>query len=264
VALRASAAALAVAIALHIVACLHSRSETCGGLVCPPGTECVAELTRCVLAGQRDACIGHADGDKCTYPGIAGICTLGLCVTPYCGDGVVDSPDEACDLGTGNSDVAGSTCNTNCQFPTCGDGLLDGMKQCDGRDTPTCQSLGYYAGTTSCRSDCTVDTSGCSGRCGDGIVQTAHEQCEPSTFTGTCADDGYYYGTPTCRSNCTIDTSNCSGRCGDGIVQTDQGEQCDLSNLNGENCTNLGFTGGNLACSDSGASRCKFNTSGCM
>ena len=45
----------------------------------------------------------------------------------------------------------------------CGDGIISGNEQCDGTnlDGQTCQSLGYYGGTLSCKADCTFNTSGC-------------------------------------------------------------------------------------------------------
>src|SRR5262249_38542425 len=45
--------------------------------------------------------------------------------------------------------------------------------------------------------------------------------------------------------------------CGNGVI--DPGEQCDTSDLNGESCTTLGFTGGVLTCNSS----CAFDTSEC-
>jgi hypothetical protein len=50
---------------------------------------------------------------------------------------------------------------------------------------------------------------------------------------------------------------NLTPLCGNGAI--DSGEQCDGSNLNGESCSSLGFSGGTLSCSNS----CTFNTSGC-
>ena len=54
-----------------------------------------------------------------------------------------------------------------------------------------------------------------------------------------------------------------TGTCGDGIIQIPDGqsinEQCDTNNLNGATCISLGFTGGNLACTNN----CQFDTSQC-
>jgi hypothetical protein len=46
--------------------------------------------------------------------------------------------------------------------------------------------------------------------------------------------------------------------CGNGVI--DPGEQCDGANLNGFDCTNLGYTGGTLACDPV---TCTFDTSMC-
>jgi len=45
----------------------------------------------------------------------------------------------------------------------CGDGIISGNEQCDGANLAgqTCQSLGYYGGTLSCKADCTFNTSQC-------------------------------------------------------------------------------------------------------
>lgn len=56
-----------------------------------------------------------------------------------------------------------------------------------------------------------------------------------------------------------ISTGQSSGSpdlCGNG--QINSGEQCDGSNLNGESCTTLGFSGGSLSCSS-----CSFDTGSC-
>jgi hypothetical protein len=46
--------------------------------------------------------------------------------------------------------------------------------------------------------------------------------------------------------------------CGNGVVES--GEECDGSNLNGQSCSGLGFSGGTLSCN----SNCTFNTSQCI
>jgi hypothetical protein len=46
-------------------------------------------------------------------------------------------------------------------------------------------------------------------------------------------------------------------QCGDSVVSG--GEQCDTENLEGNQCSNLGYTGGTLGCDDN----CKFDTSNC-
>lgn len=55
----------------------------------------------------------------------------------------------------------------------------------------------------------------------------------------------------TCPQDCAV--------CGDDIITTEADEECDGTNLAGESCISLGFTGGNLACT----SGCEFNTNVC-
>lgn len=51
--------------------------------------------------------------------------------------------------------------------------------------------------------------------------------------------------------------------CGDNIIE--QGEQCDLTNLNGQTCQALGLGTGNLSCYASGTQyECRFNTTSCQ
>ena len=101
--------------------------------------------------------------------------------------------------------------------------------------------------------DCQVCNSSCqevhgeTSFCGDNDVQEDHETCDDGSdngLSGFCYDD-------------------CNGWCGDDILNGDStmigSEICDASNLNGESCLSLGFTGGVLSCNSS----CHFNTSLC-
>ena len=47
-----------------------------------------------------------------------------------CGDGMVNHPDEECDDGENNSNVADS-CRVDCISPKCGDSILDSNEDCD-------------------------------------------------------------------------------------------------------------------------------------
>jgi hypothetical protein len=266
-------AALTASAAL-ISACLTSKSSTCAGRICPPGTECVAELGgQCFISAQRDACRGLSDGDSCSYPGRSGVCSLGLC--ELCGNGVVD-PGEACDLGPLNSDAPGSKCLTNCQFPGCGDGLppVNGDKECERGMSGACADIGYYGtGDWVCTHYCTRDSSGCDGFCGDGIVQRQYgETCE-NPYAASCTEfqspgtSHYYYGAVSCIA-CRENLTSCSGYCGDGKLNGM--ESCDGTNLGvnmfgaAMSCADIPhtppFTTGTLACT----SLCAYDTSGCQ
>jgi hypothetical protein len=84
--------------------------------------------------------------------------------------------------------------------------------------------------------------------------------CECGAYDPDCDDpSAQVWG---CEEGQTCDSAgHCTGGpsdCGNGGV--DVGEACDGDNLDGESCTNLGFTGGTLAC----ASDClSFDTSAC-
>ena len=78
----------------------------------------------------------------------------------------------------------------------------------------------------------------------------------------TCLSRGFYGGTLACSADCrTFVETGCAGfgRCGDATVQTAYGEDCDGTNLNGTACINLGYYGGELACT----SGCDFDITDC-
>jgi fibro-slime domain-containing protein len=86
----------------------------------------------------------------------------------------------------------------------CGDGITSTDEACDDG-----VNLGGY---NSCLPGCL----GFGPRCGDGVIQTDHEQCDDGTNVG-----GYGH----CQPDCTL-----GPRCGDGIIQADHGEECDDGN----------------------------------
>jgi hypothetical protein len=101
------------------------------------------------------------------------------------------------------------------------------------------------------------------------------EQCDPtrdpsearcaSELGGeTCVTQGFGGGTLCCRQ-CRFDTSGCT-TCGNGQVEARNpcagrttGEECDGDDQDGATCANLGYTTGDLACTD----ECRRDTSGC-
>lgn len=56
----------------------------------------------------------------------------------------------------------------------------------------------------------------------------------------------------------TTTTTDGGGACGNGVI--DDGEQCDGGNLGGFSCTDLGYSGGTLACDPV---TCTYDASGC-
>jgi hypothetical protein len=97
----------------------------------------------------------------------------------------------------------------------CGDGVRSSIEPCEGNDLggQTCRSLGFYGqeGTgLKCANDCTFDTSGCSGKCGDGVINGPHEECDGAPPPGkTCLDYGYDSGFLGCSELCSPSFDTC-------------------------------------------------------
>jgi cysteine-rich repeat protein len=225
--------------------CTLDTSGCQGGAVCGDGTKDVDEQcdgndlgsTTCEslnFAGGTLRC--NAD---CTFDDSE-------CIPlETCGNDALD-PGEECDDGnTDNTDA----CLNSCTSATCGDGFVwAGEEDCDGGQE-----------TADCDGDCTAVG------CNDGYLNlTAGEVCDGTNLNGqTCADLGQYAGTLACGADCTdYNIDGCGGFCGDTIIQADEGEDCEGSDLGGQNCADLaGFGGGTLACNNND---CTFDTSDCI
>ncbi len=141
------------------------------------------------------------------------------CVTPeskVCADGLICPPNSQCD------DV-----NHRCLGPSyCGDGARSASEKCEGRDLDgqTCESLGYYDETTglACSDSCMFDTSGCMGRCGDGQIDAAREQCDGAPPAGkSCLDYGYDRGFLQCTERCEVSTEDCESLSWPAVLSSD-------------------------------------------
>jgi len=182
-----------------------------------------------------------------------------------------------------------SDCNRGVGY--CGDNLVNNFpnEECDGTHddgdwgifTPNngCLQMGFTGGQLGC-SGCLFDTSGCTspapiGRCGDSILNPG-ENCEQDVpMSVNCTDfDNFIGGSIACDYDlCDYDLSGCEqapvdGYCGDNIINNFPGEQCDGNPDDGAlgmydwgnitSCSDIGFTGGTLECSN-----CEFDTSRC-
>lgn len=140
-------------------------------------------------------------------------------------DCCVDDPSDGCDPSSGDTSCAGRCASTSgcdpetqtcgvCANP-CGNGRAEGLEACDGADVrnATCASRGLGSGTVTCRSDCTLDTSECSGpiaSCGDGRLD-AGESCDGAELGGvSCEDLGFDGGSLACSASCSFDTESCT------------------------------------------------------
>lgn len=238
VAVRVIVTGLIVGIAL--AGCIEAGLTSCPDVVCPAGTAC-GPGGGCVFVEQLTVCEGAGELAPCSFRGTDGVCQGGACIPFGCGNRQITS-DEVCDdgntnngdgcsadcrsdetCGNGVTDIAageqcddgnetpGDGCEPGCKLPSCGDTFVDGLEECDPAaaalvTTRTCDDFGYYAGNLSCNSLCRLDpTVTCTGRCGDVVVQTAHEECDGGPPVTTCVDEGYDLGALVCTASCTAD-----------------------------------------------------------
>lgn len=217
-----------------------------------------------------------------------------------CGDGVKDSNEQCDgndfgEISTACTDYSDDftggqlSCNDNCQYdtlsceaptssePTCGDGIIQPSEVCDGDNlnNNTCSSYdGFIDGQLSC-DQCEYDKSACEPKpetivCGNEDAERG-ESCDGTDLNGvTCTTwPGFTGGDISCTpagadAECTFDTTACTSNttrdqvCGNGFVET--GEECEPGNLNGFTCSELGFDGGSLSCTDD----CTFRTNSCF
>lgn len=220
-----------VGIALAGSACVSSASIECSnGEVCPSGTECYAPMGLCVDPAQLSGCAGLEDQMPCAFgAGTAGTCHGGVCLEQICGDGIIEAPeqceqndlkgvDDCMDLGYYTSGPV--ECDVDCTYDRrqcqdiCGDGMIDSAHEtCDaeaGVVVAQCddQDVGYYnAGDVTCNAACQLETTGCTGFCGDNIINGS-EVCDGTPPAGGCLAYGFGYGPLAC-SRCGPDFVNC-------------------------------------------------------
>jgi hypothetical protein len=108
---------------------------------------------------------------------------------------------------------------------------------------------------------------------GQTTVPNDEEDSESGSLPDMSADTGDGDGDPTTTGDGDGDPTTGDGDgdptttgdgdgdpvCGNGLV--DDGEQCDGGNLNGFSCTDLGYSGGTLACDPI---TCTYDASGCV
>ncbi len=162
---------------------------------------------------------------------------------PACGDGIVDSKFEACDLGPANGT---GPCNKNCTWRGntaangCGDGNVDPTKgeECDmisGVFPPGCKKPdvvdpnGIFATNIGCIMTGASTVPGT--QCGNGLIGDGEECDDGSLSNGDgCNSDCLLEGS---RPSCVIDPTNpqCIGVCGNGKLEPGEDPDCEKAGV---------------------------------
>ena len=196
-------------------------------------------------------------GDTIYYTIPAGTLSAGILTVYYSDDDLYQEDSETINVPALVCVPSGcdGICPANCNV------AQDGDCGCSDSDSDNCCGIGC---TSFNDNDCPVS-------CGDGNI-IIPEVCEPGVdlFFGTPDDDngledcttvsgGFAGGTLYCAPGClTFNVSSCVVCDNDNTA--DPGEDCDGSDLNGEDCTNHGFSDpAGLNCNPD----CTFDTSSC-
>jgi len=131
------------------------------------------------------------------------------------------------------------------QPPVCGNGVRDPGEACDGVGG-SCSTLGYNGGSFSCRADCTIDRTSCTGllpgwSCtpgtrNDGICDCGCDapdpDCGPSARASACQRSSCQNGTmPALDAPWTCSLDNCANVAPEGRCSGDMLQLCDASGV---------------------------------
>jgi hypothetical protein len=158
--------------------------------------------------------------------------------------------DDVPGLPTTTSDTEGEDTTTTSVGPTTIDPDTTGVM--------TMGTMGSDSSTTAETSE--SSSTGPGEMCGNGKVE-GDEDCDGTDLGGAdCESEGFASGRLACDDGCVFDTSGCMNNkpvCGDDMIEAP--EDCDGTDLGGEDCESQGFLGGRLAC----ANDCTLDTTGC-
>jgi cysteine-rich repeat protein len=131
------------------------RCDDSGEWVCPQGTVCEQAHHLCVTQADLDLCAGKAENTECGSDPVSGqaqYCSMGLCITAACGDGLVAGLEQ-CDDGNG---ITGDGCSAGCLIEGCGNGIVDPVHVFDD---------GHVEPAEDCDDGGFLDHDGCSSTC---------------------------------------------------------------------------------------------------
>lgn len=141
--------------------------QACLNAVCPGFLTFAAannpECFNCVVVSCESSIREAVTSCSATYNSTDAL----QCPATFCGNGILEGPDEECDDGDA---VEGNGCDTNCTTSRCGNGVVASGEQCDDGNT---------AAGDCCSATCTFSADPCD----DGDLCTGPDVCS----AGTCA-----------------------------------------------------------------------------
>ncbi|MFH1291665.1 MAG: MXAN_6577-like cysteine-rich protein [bacterium] len=213
-------------------------NKNCGACTnaCKVGEACVSGSCQIMCGTGTSQCSGScvdmqnnpSNCGKCGNACATGwLCVAGTCanVSSFCGDGLLDSSKEECDLKIATSKIG--ACPTTCASASeCWFSYLSGSVDiCSAK----CQSKMYPDGTP-CKAGICKAGICTSSACGDGKLDPSVEFCDPGISSGTgacpttCDDNNpctydYSQGSSTsCTTKCTNVLLKDGTPCGTGLV----------------------------------------------
>jgi cysteine-rich repeat protein len=185
---------------------------------CNGAESCNVSLHRCQAGTPMDgvACVREEDGSD-------GVCAGGLCASPGCGNGVVDSGEE-CDDSQNGDNTDG--CRDDCTFTCESDAECQNGDACDGAETCTAAShTCASAAALDCNDGdpCTTDSCEMSMGCANVLIDVDGDGFAPGTCTtsglmgGDCNDTNSSVF-PGAAELCDSIDNDCDGMVDDSIV----------------------------------------------
>ena len=228
-------------------------ADTCSGGTCSSHTG-----DPCAGGAECNTYCNEAAGN--CFNSVTTACTDegNVCTDDYCdGAGTCAHTNNTASCDDNNACTTGDTCSggvcagVDTSATDCNDGNACTTDSCDpGSGCINDPITACVDSDGCCPSGCNTSSSNldndCPAACGNGSVDGS-EECDDGAFNNDTTPDA-------CRTNCLLPY------CGDGVADPSNFEDCDGTNLNGEDCASQGFTGGGtLACDG----LCKFDTSNC-